>query len=95
LVDKLYPWQQQKENQQNITVLAIGLDETDAEIKLWEHKIAELNAWKHLGEPLGVRSKVASDYYVLSTPVMILLDAKTKDIVAVPVTIQELMTAIK
>ena len=95
MVDNLYPWQQQKENQQNITVLAIGLDETDTEIKLWEHKITELNAWKHLGEPLGVRSKVANDYYVLSTPVMILLNARTKDIVAVPGTMQELMTAIK
>jgi thiol-disulfide isomerase/thioredoxin len=94
-VDKLYPWQQEKERQQNITVIAIGLDESESEVKLWEHKKTELKAWKHLGEPLGVRSKVASDYYVLSTPVMILLDARSKNIIALPNTLEELAAAIK
>jgi hypothetical protein len=94
-VDKLYPWQQQKEMLQNITVLAISLDESESEIKLWEHKKTELKAWMHLGDPLGVRSKVASDYYVLSTPVMILLDAKTKNIIAIPNTPEELMATVK
>jgi len=45
--------------------------------------------------PEGVRSKVASDYYVLATPVMVLLDAKTKEIVSVPNTLNELLTAIQ
>jgi thioredoxin-related protein len=94
-VEKLYPWQQQAEMQQNVTVIAIGLDESESDIKLWDHKKAELIAWKHLGEPLGVRSKVAGDYFVLSTPVMILLDSKTKNIIAIPDTPQELMKAVK
>jgi hypothetical protein len=95
MVDKLYPWQQQKEIQQKINVVAISLDETETEIKLWEHKITGLKGWTNLGEPLGVGSKVANDYFVLSTPMMILLNAETKDIVAVPDTVEELINAIK
>ena len=94
-VSKLYPWQQQKELLEKITVLAISLDESESEIKLWEQKKTELKGWKHLGEPLGVRSQVANDYYILSTPVMILLDSKSKNIIALPNTVEELMAAIK
>ena len=94
-VSKLYPWQQQKELLEKITVLAISLDESETEIKLWEKKKTELKGWKHLGEPLGVRSQVANDYYILSIPVMILLDAKSKNIIALPNTVEELMAAIK
>jgi thiol-disulfide isomerase/thioredoxin len=95
MVDNLYPWQQQKDIQKRIYVIAVGLDDTDNDIKLWKNKITGLKTWKHLGDTLGINSKVANDYYVLSTPVMILLDTRTKDIIAVPNTIQELITAIK
>jgi len=95
MVNSLYPWQQQTEVQQKIKVVAIGLDETETDIKAWEQKIAELKGWKHLHEAEGVRSKVASDYYVLATPVMVLLDAKTKEIIATPNTLNDLLTAIQ
>jgi hypothetical protein len=94
-VDNLYPWQQQKENQQKIKIVAVGLDETDTDIKKWKDKITAFPAWKHFGEPKGVSSKVANDYYVLSTPVMILLNSKTKKIVAIPNTLQELIRAVQ
>lgn len=61
----------------------------------WEKKIPDLKEWKHLRAAEGIRSKAASDYYVLATPVMVLLDAKTRNIVAVPNTLNELMTAVK
>jgi len=93
--NQLYPWQQQPEMQQKIRVVAVSLDETDTEIAAWQKKIPQMKGWKHLRAPEGVRSKVASDYYVLSTPVMILLDAKTKEIIALPNTLNELVTAIK
>lgn len=94
-VNALYPWSQQTDVQQKIKVVAISLDETEIEIKSYQEKTAELKGWKHLCAPEGVRSKVASDYYVLATPVMVLLDAKTKKIIAMPNTLNVLMTAIQ
>ncbi len=95
MVNSLYPWQQQTEIRQKIMVVAISLDETETEIKAWEKKITELKGWKHLHAAEGIRSKAANDYFILATPVMVLLDAKTKEIVAVPNTLDELMTATK
>jgi thiol-disulfide isomerase/thioredoxin len=95
LINNLYPWVQQQDIRQKIKVIAISLDEEETEKKAWEQKIKELKGWQHLRAAEGVRSKTASDYYILSTPVMVLLDAKTKEIVAVPNTLNELMTATK
>ena len=95
MIDKLFPWQQQPEILKAITVLAISLDETEPEIKAWEQKLAELKGWNHLRAAEGIRSKVAADYFVLATPVMVLIDAKTRKIVAVPNTLNELVTAVK
>ena len=77
---------------QKIEVVPISLDETETEIKAWEQRIKKLTGWKHLHTSEGVRSKVATDYFVLATPVMVLVDARTKKIVALPNTISELMT---
>lgn len=94
-VNALYPWSQQTDIQQKIKVVAISLDETETEIKSYQKKIAELTGWKHLHAAEGVRSKVASDYFVLATPVMVLLETKTKEIITTPNTLNELITAIK
>lgn len=93
--DAVYPWQQMVEVKQKISVVGLSLDETETEVKAWKQKIKGLPGWKHLRAPDGVRSKVASDYFVLATPVMILIDAKTKEILALPSTFQELKTALK
>ncbi len=95
VVDKLYPLQQQPDLSQNIQVVAISLDDMETGITAWEKKTAKLKCWKHLHADDGIRSKVAVDYYVLATPVMILLDAKTKEIVATPNTMNELMKYLK
>ncbi len=94
MADKLYPWQQ-SEMQQKMMVVAISLDETETEIVAWEQKIEKLKGWKHMRAVEGINSKVANDYYILATPVMVLLDAKTKEIVAVPNTLNELLTAME
>ena len=94
-VDQLYPWQQQPEVKQKIEVVAISLDETESEIKALQQKIVKLEGWKHLHAAEGVRSKVAADYFVLATPVMVLLDAKSKEIIASPNTVNELMKAVR
>jgi len=93
MVHSLYPWQQKKEMKEKITVTAISLDETETEVKAWGQKIKQLSGWKHLRAVEGIRSKVAGDYYVLATPVMVLLDSKTREIVALPNTLDELMKA--
>jgi len=91
----LYPWQQQTAMQQKIKVVAISLDESEEEINAWKQKITELKGWQHMNAPEGAQSKVASDYYVLATPVMVLLDAKTKEIVGIPNIPNELMKVLQ
>jgi hypothetical protein len=91
----LYPWQQQPGIKSKVMVLAISLDETEPEIRAWHKKTMELPGWKHLRASEGIRSKVASDYFVLASPVMVLLEAGTKEIVSSPNTLDELTAAIK
>jgi len=93
-VDLLYPWQQQTGIQQKVQVLAVSLDETETEIRLYKQKIMQLKGWKHLHAKEGVRSKAAADYFVLATPVMVLVDAKTMKIVDIPGTVRELMAIV-
>ena len=94
MAENLYPLLQQPDLQQKISVVAISLDETETEIAAWERKIPQLTGWKHLRASEGINSKVAYDYYVLATPIMVLLNAKTKEIIATPNTIKELITTI-
>ena len=79
---------------EKIAVVAIGLDDTKEDIGRWKKMVNELSSWVHLADPQGINSKVASDYYVLSTPVMILLDAGSKEILAVPGSVQELIKSL-
>ncbi len=95
MVDAVYPWQLKPEIREKISVVAISLDETDAEIKAWMLKAKELSGWKHLRASEGIRSKVANDYFILSAPVMILLDAGTKQIITLPDTPGELAKAVQ
>ena len=83
-VDKLYSTYQQPEVQKNLDIVAISVDETATEIQTWQKKIMELNGWTHIRTIEGLRSKAASDYYIMGVPMMILLNAKTKKIVALP-----------
>ncbi len=94
-VDALFPWQQQPEMKEKISVVAISLDETESEVTLWNQKVKGLNGWKHLRAAEGVRSKVAYDYFVLATPVMVLLDSKTMEIIALPNTLNELLKSVQ
>ncbi len=95
LTDQLYPWQQQPKIAKEVMVVAISLDELDSEIAAWQKKKADYKQWEHLRAPDGVRSKVANDYFVLATPVMILIDHQTMKIVALPNTLAELKGALK
>lgn len=94
LVSKLYPWYQQSNNKQLVEVFAMSLDDTSTEIPVWESTIRELPDWKHIRCAGGVNSVEASAYFILSTPVMILIDAGTNTIVATPETVEQLANAI-
>jgi thioredoxin-related protein len=89
-VGKLYPWFQHAEVLQKLDIVAISVDETDIEIQVWQQKMKELKGWTHLQAVEGLRSKVANDYYILGVPVMILLNAKSKEIIALPESTEQL-----
>jgi hypothetical protein len=91
VTDQVFPWQQKPEIQPKIAVVAISLDETETETAAWKKRIPLMFGWKHLRAPEGIRSDVAADYYILATPVMVLIDAKTRKIIALPNTLKELI----
>jgi thioredoxin-related protein len=94
-VNSIHPWLQQSDSKLKVSVVAVSLDETETEIKAWEQKIGQLEGWEHLRAAEGVRSKAAHDYFILATPVMVMIDAKTKAIVALPNNLNELMKVVK
>jgi peroxiredoxin len=95
VLEKLYPWYDIPAHRELIDVFAISLDETPTEIPLWEKEVLKYPAFKHKRAEQGVRSPEASAYFVLSTPTMVLVDAKTNKIVALPNNADDMEKAIK
>lgn len=89
-IDKLYPLLQQIDEGMRPAVIAISLDENETELKAWKHKTGSLPAWKHLNAKEGINSKVANDYFILATPVMVLIDSKTRTVLSIPSNTEEL-----
>ncbi len=94
-IDIVHPWSLSSEIKQNLSVVAVSLDETETEVAAWGKKSTELNGWRHLRATEGINSKIANDYFILATPVMVLLDARTRKITAMPGTPGELASMIK
>jgi len=90
-INELVTWQKQSKILHKISIVAISLDETETETKAWEQKIKDLPEWKHIRAKEGVQSEVANDYFILATPVIILIDSKSKKITALPNTFSQLM----
>ncbi len=90
MVSKLYSWSRQTQIQQMLDIIAISVDETDKEIQVWQKKIKELTGWIHVHAKEGLNSKVAADYYILGIPVMILVNATTKEIITLPNSTEDL-----
>ena len=95
VIEGLYPWQQNPLIKSQLSVVAISLDETESEIKSWQSARKNYEWWTHLRAGEGVRSKVAADYFILSTPQMILLDAGTKKIIILPGSLAELKAIVQ
>ncbi len=94
LVSKLYPWWQQLSDKNLVEVFALSLDDTETEIPIWQNAITQLQGWKHKRCEGGVNSPEANAYFILSTPVMFLIDAKTNKIYAIPENAEQLFKTI-
>ncbi|MFY9311597.1 MAG: thioredoxin-like domain-containing protein [Bacteroidia bacterium] len=92
LVSKLHAWQQQSDNKKSIEIFDLSLDYTETEILAWENEITKLPGWKYLRCNGGINSEEANAYFILATPVMILVDAKTNKILAIPENMQQLIS---
>ncbi len=95
LLAKLYPWYQNPVYKDLMDVFAISLDETDTEIAAWDKAVVNYPTFKHKRAEKGIRSTEASAYFVLATPTMILVDAKTNQIVALPENVEQLEKEMK
>ncbi len=95
LVKKLFEWYNQPGIQKKLYVFAISLDETDTEIKAWQDYKTRLPGWRHILAKGGVNSAEANSYFILATPVMVLVDTTTNIIVAMPETVDQLQAAMK
>lgn len=84
-------WSQNTEISTMVDIVAVSLDETSTEIEKWNQKRKELTNWLHLRASEGIRSEAAAAYYILATPVMVLLDAQTKTIKSTPTSTIELI----
>ncbi len=95
LVEKLYPWYIKAGGKKTMDVFAISVDFTDTEIKVWEEAKNKLAGWKHSLAKGGINSPEASAYFILSTPVLVLVDSRTNKIVALPETVEDLEKSVQ
>jgi thioredoxin-related protein len=91
LIDELQPWYLKNKLQAKIQIIGISVDRAETEVKLWAEIVKELKDWKHLHAIEGNNSIVARNYSVSATPTMFLLNAETKQIMAIPNSMQELL----
>ena len=87
MFSELNKWYTIPENEVWFDIVSVGLDD---EQETWKEGLAErLFPWTDLYAPEGVNSEVASNYYVLSTPSMFVIDKKG-ELAAVPGSVHEL-----
>ncbi len=89
-ISELYPYYQKIKDDNLIDVIAFSLDETAPEIQKWEEKRKDLVGWSHFRGESGINSKAAAAYFILATPVMIVIDSETNMIVSLPLNVAEL-----
>jgi hypothetical protein len=77
-----------------VDIFALSLDDAGADVTLWDKVHPLLEGWKHVRVHGGINSMEANAYYILSTPMMVLVDASTNKIVAIPETVDQLEKAI-
>lgn len=83
-IRELYTLYQNPIMQKEMDVLAVSLDITNIEVEAWQRKIKDLSGWIHLRAKEGISSKAAEDYYILGVPMLVLIDARTREIITLP-----------
>ena len=91
LVNNITQWYKETGNKEKLDMIDISLDETETEVQKWENTIINLPGWKHIRAKGGVNSAVASDYAILSTPVMFLVDSESNIIKGIPNNLEALI----
>jgi len=87
LMQKLDVWYRVPENRMMFDIITIGLDNDRVK---WENNCKQQKFdWLNVWAKGGINSKAATDYFILSSPVMFVADKNMK-LVATPNTIEEL-----
>ncbi|MCG8380495.1 MAG: thioredoxin family protein, partial [Proteobacteria bacterium] len=87
LFANLNKWYDIPENRVWFDIVSVGLDDLD---ETWQQEYNKrLFPWTDLYAPEGVNSEAASNYYVLSTPSLFVID-KYGDLAAIPGSVKEL-----
>ncbi|MCC6599895.1 MAG: redoxin domain-containing protein [Crocinitomicaceae bacterium] len=95
LMKKLYPWFTQEGIQSKLDVIALSLDESETEIEAWNKAVPNLTGFHHQLTQGGINSAEANAYFVLATPVMVLVNSFTNEIIAIPESVEKLEKALK
>lgn len=90
LVYQLHSWHQQADHRQKLKVFAVSLDDTETEIIEWQQIMPRLTGWQHILTQGGVNSPEANSYFILATPVMVLVNSATNTVVALPESVDQL-----
>jgi peroxiredoxin len=93
MAQQVHKWHEQ--NKDKIEIFALSLDETETEIPKWERMKSLLPGWVHILTEGGINSKEANAYYILSTPTMFVVDAKTNKIIAAPSNLNQLVQTLE
>lgn len=76
LLAKLANWYKIPENQIWVDIITVSVDDKRAS---WELAYQQNNfQWYNVWAPEGINSKAANDYYILSTPVIFIIDKEMK-----------------
>ncbi len=87
LFAELFPWWQQDEIRKQLGIITIDLSANYTE---WKQTLTNLPSEAlHLFAPSGISHPIANDYFILTTPVMFVVD-KNLQIVSIPNTIKDL-----
>ncbi|MDY0281064.1 MAG: thioredoxin-like domain-containing protein [Salinivirgaceae bacterium] len=87
--DQLYPFYTNSKANESFDVLALSLDDTETEIPMWQKSVSDLPAWTHARAKGGLLSAEAQAYFVVATPVILIVDSKTNKIVSIPQTARD------
>ena len=89
ITKQLYSWYLEKDPDDRPAVFAVNLDEL-YNVDGWKKKVHEMPEWQHMIDRGGIDSEAANAYGILTTPVLILINSNTREIVALPESLGEI-----